>query len=196
MKLITIFKNTLLLCLAIGVAGCASDLKYQSAAEIEQQTKIEAFPGSPNQILSAPELQVRHFQEFLYGSNSVSYYLTAHKDSRFAGNTSYWLEFDANYGSSHSMANSRRYDMAKTETGLSIPTYHLRHETLRCQEYKGVGDGCLYRDRAEVQLSLADLEAGRHSGLKLILSSANQEYEHIDLPAQYVDGFLRAVQSQ
>jgi hypothetical protein len=168
----------------------------QSAVEIEQQTKTLTFPGSPVEMLSAPQLQVRHFQELYYGYNTVYYNLAAYKSDQSANDTSYRLDFDANYGADHSAATSRHYNLAKTDNGMAFPTNHLRHEMVRCQVFRDIGDGCLYRDRATVELSLAELEAGRQSGMNLTLSSADKEYEHLYLPAQYVDGFLRAVQNK
>jgi len=195
MKLTTIFRSTLLSGLLIGIVGCASDLNQQSALEIEQQTNIHSFPGSPVQIVSAPQLLVRHFQQSFYGYNTVYYNLAAYKGNPSANSTSYQLEFDANYGTGTSPMSLRHYDLAKTEEGKSVPTNQLIHETIRCQEFRDFGEGCLYRDRANVKLSLDELEAGRHAGINLTLSSAGKEYEHLYLSATYVDGFLRAVQS-
>jgi hypothetical protein len=57
-------------------------------------------------------------------------------------------------------------------------------------------NGCLYRDRGAVVLSSEQLAAGRQAGLTLILSSADKDYESLDLPAQYIQGLLSAVQKQ
>jgi hypothetical protein len=198
MKITTIFKSTLLLSLMVGLAGCASNLETQSSAEIEQQTMIQSFRGSPSEIISAPTLQMQNFPNLFYGSDTdtVFYNLVAHKDKKSTNYISYLLEFDASYGTRQGSSTLRRYDMAKANNGSFIPTTNLRHEEMRCQNFRGVGAGCLYRDRAYVKLSLADLEAGSHTGINLTLSSANKEYEHLYLPSHYVDGFLKAVKNQ
>jgi hypothetical protein len=52
----------------------------------------------------------------------------------------------------------------------------------------------LFHDRASLNLSLPELEAARLKGLGLTLSSGMQDYETIDLPANYIQEFLQAVQ--
>ena len=52
---------------------------------------------------------------------------------------------------------------------------------------------CLYRDRGQIELSRAMLETGRYVGLEFTLGSTDVSYEHVDLPANYVDGFIMKV---
>ena len=53
---------------------------------------------------------------------------------------------------------------------------------------------CLFRDRASFELSRTELDAAQLTGLNLSLYSDQQDYESIDLPANYIQGFLQAVQ--
>jgi hypothetical protein len=51
---------------------------------------------------------------------------------------------------------------------------------------------CLYRDLFSLNLSRSDLENARTSGLQILLTSGKQDYERINLPANYIQGFLKA----
>ena len=53
---------------------------------------------------------------------------------------------------------------------------------------------CLYHDRASFKFSHTELVAARMKELQLTLSSGKQDYESIVLPANYIQGFLQAVQ--
>jgi hypothetical protein len=144
--------------------------------------------------LAAPDLNVQHFRVAFYGYNTVSYHLAAVKDNQ-SSSLNYQLQFDAKYGIVGTYY-VRHYDVAKFQNGVLTPTTQLRHDALSCQVYGDMVNGCLFRDRANVVISAEQLEAGRQSGLTLILGSADKDYETLDLPAQYIDGFLKAVQNQ
>ncbi|WP_347988088.1 hypothetical protein [Methylomonas sp. AM2-LC] len=194
MKLHTTLKSALLAAIVAVLTGCTPEIRDQSSAEIQQQISVKSLPDSPNRILTAPDLNVQQFRMAFYGYNTVSYLLAAIKDDQSSG-LNYQLQFDAKYGIVGSRY-IRHYDMAKMQNGVVIPTTQLRHDALSCQMYGDMVNGCLFRDRANVAISLEQLQSGRQSGLTLILSSADKNYETLDLPAQYIDGFLIAVQNK
>jgi hypothetical protein len=99
------------------------------------------------------------------------------------------VSIDAHYG-----GTLRHYDAIKFADGSSRPVGFHSHDTERCQFFNNMVYACLFRDRASLELSRSELEAARFKGLKLTLNSDKQGYESIDLPANYIQGFLQAVQ--
>ncbi len=168
----------------IFLAGCASEA-HKSAAEYAQQTQLESSSENPTRIWSGPELEVSHFRMRFYGYDTVSYRLIAVKPDQANSPPLYRLFIEANYG-----GTARHYNQAKFGNGVIYPTNHLNHEFLRCQFFGDMADACLFRDRADIELSLAELEAGSHTGLTVTLGSRDLDYETISIPAEYVEGFL------
>jgi hypothetical protein len=70
---------------------------------------------------------------------------------------------------------------------------HEQHDTERCQIFNSLISSCLYRDRFDLKLSQLELESGLANGIKVLLRSETQEYEVLDLPSNYIQGFLMAV---
>ncbi len=184
----TIIKSAVFLSVTLILAGCAADLRQASSEKIEKMTRVKTVDNL-SRLWSAPELQVRHYRTQFYGYDTVQYRLAALKPDSKTETTSYRLEIEANYGATY----PRHYDSAKSANEVSYPLKNSSHEAMRCQLFGDMANACLYRDRANVEFSLAELEAGSQSGMKLILGSADKAYESIDLPAQYVAGFLQAV---
>ena len=153
------FRLAVILVLMQVLAGCTENVRGASPQIIEKLVKTEADSISGKPVWFAPELQVRHFRTEFYGYNTVYYRLMALGTDQ-PGKTSFRLIIDANYGGAE-----RRYELALID-GASYPTDHLRHDTERCQLFNNMYSACLYRDRADVELDLAKLEAGRHSGLE------------------------------
>jgi len=181
--------SAVLLAALLGLSGC-TDLRDASPAEIRTLVTVKTAVNGPEQFRVAPELQVRRYRLQFAGYDSVYYYLFAVKPQADADETHLRVHIEANYG-----GVVRHYDQAKLPSGVS-QTQHLQHDVVRCQLFGNMVDACLFRDRGDIELSRADLEAGRISGLMLVLSSAaDQHYEHIDLPAAYIDGFLQALPS-
>jgi hypothetical protein len=179
-----------LICLLL-FSSCSTDVRHADSGEIQAMVSVEAFAASDFRVWTAPELQVSHFRVRFYGYDIVYYRLRAEQGDQQGAAPSYHLLLDANYG-----GETRHYEMAKTPAGATLFTEHRQHEFVRCQFFGDMVDACLYRDRADIALSRADLETARTQGLSLRLSSSSTEYEQIDLPANYVDGFLRAMQTR
>jgi len=138
-------------------------------------------------VLRGPALRLSHYRTLFYGYDSVDYWLNALKS--LAGSVEYEMSIDADYG-----GDLRHYDAVKFADGSSRQTLNHRHDTERCQFFNSMVYSCLYHDRASLDLSPPELEAARLKGLRLTLSSGKQDYETIDLPANYIEGFLQAVQ--
>jgi hypothetical protein len=145
-----------------------------------------AYDGK-NFLWHGPALRVSHYRTLFYGYDSVDYRLNASKS--IASSLKYEMSIDADYG-----GDLRHYDAVKFADGSSRQTVNHRHETERCQFFNSLVYACLFHDRASLELSRSELEATQLKGLRLTLSSDKQDYESIDLPANYVQGFLQAVQ--
>ncbi|MDD4915941.1 MAG: hypothetical protein PHW13_12990 [Methylococcales bacterium] len=182
----------IVLWLALSCAGCGVDVRDAPSAEIRDLvTRQEAGSSSRENVLIAPELQVRRFRMRFYGYDTVYYYLLAETSEQNPAVPVYYLVIDANYG-----GRARHYETLKTAGAVSNPANHLRHDTVRCQIFGDMTDSCLYRDRADFVLNPGLLQAAVKTGLTLTLASAaNTVYETLDLPANYIDGFLQAVQT-
>jgi hypothetical protein len=169
--------------------GC-TDLHALSSADFRRQVVVKSAENSPDKFWMASELQLRRYRLLFSGYDTVYYYLYAVKPQPDVEALHFRLHIDANYG-----GLIRHYDQAKIAGGV-YPAFHQRHEVVRCQLFSNMVDSCLYRDQAEIELSKTELEAARIDGLNLALSAKNaQDYEHLDLPAAYIDGFLQALQT-
>jgi hypothetical protein len=172
----------------MGLSGCA-DLRNASAADIRQLVTMKTANDSPDQFWVAPELQVRRYRLQFAGYDTVYYYLYEVKPTPDAAAMHYRVHIDANYGGA-----VRHYDQAKLLDGGVFQTQRLQHDVVRCQLFGNMVDACLFRDRGDIELSRPELEAGRINGLSLALSSAGaKDYERLDLPAAYIEGFLQAL---
>jgi hypothetical protein len=70
---------------------------------------------------------------------------------------------------------------------------HRQHDVERCQIFNILISSCLYRDRFSLAFSRAELERARKDGLQFKLASKTQSYERLDLPPNYIQGFLKAI---
>jgi hypothetical protein len=75
--------------------------------------------------------------------------------------------------------------------GQSRPLSHQRHIAERCQLFNSLISSCIYQDLLSLDLAAADLAQARQTGLHLQLASATLRYETLDLPANYIQGFLQ-----
>jgi hypothetical protein len=172
--------------------SCAVDVREAPSADISNLVAVDSNVNTHQSVLAAPELQVRHFRLKFYGYDTVYYSLRAKKSFQNLAETAYYLVIDANYG-----GLPRHYDTVQFADSSSYPTQHLHHQIIRCQIFGNMTDSCLYRDRAELQLNPRTVEQAGKAGLSLsfTLASADTRYETLDIPANYINGLLLAVQN-
>lgn len=197
MKPIARIGFTLLLTALAGLSGCSTNVRNASPLEIKQLTTVET-DDKLNHTWTGPDLQLGQYRSIFRGYNTVEYRLVATKPDTEADGVAYKLEIDANYG-----GEERHYNVVKTAKGKTYNTSHRVLTRDRCEFFNNedtdmdhIVFGCLFRETADAELDLADLEAARQFGLTLTLGSGDTDYEQIDLPSQYIDGFLRAVRNQ
>lgn len=173
------------------LTGCA-DIGSASPQQIQAATRMDT--GANRILWSAPELEHSKFRLVFYGYDKVYYHLQAEKSPIDSNDgIHYRLLIDANYGLMQGL-RVRHYDQVRFADNTILATQNRHMETMRCQIFSDMTQGCLYRDRAEVELDPAQLAAaGNKDGLSLTLGSDDQNYENIVLPASYIAGFLQAV---
>lgn len=167
--------------------GCAANLREALPGSIAQSVKESVTVVGQYSAWRSPSLQVSHYRTLFYGYDSVYYWLVARKSPK--GGALYEMSIAADYG-----GDLRHYDAVKFADGSSRLTGSHRHDTERCQFFNSLVYACLFHDRASLELSQSELEAAQLKGLRLTLSSGKQDYKTIDLPANYTQGFLQAVQ--
>ncbi len=167
--------------------GCAENIREASSDTVAQSTKSYPARDGKGYGWRAPELEVSHYRISIGGYDTLSYGLFASKrEPGAAPGFELWF-------SSHNGGAPRHYSVIKSADGSRRPLANPRHLTERCQEFSNLTNACLYHDSASVELSREELENARNLGMKFILSSGQEDYEHIDLPAQYIQGFLQAI---
>jgi transcriptional antiterminator Rof (Rho-off) len=171
----------------VSLWGCAANPREASPGSIAQSVKESVTVVGQYSVWRSPALQVSHYRTLFYGYDSVYYWLVARKSPK--GGALYEMSIAADYG-----GDLRHYDAVKFADGSIRPMVNQQHDTERCQFFNSLVYACLFHDRASLELSQSELEAARLQGLRLTLSSGKQEYEIIDLPANYIQGFLQAVQ--
>ena len=171
----------------VSLLGCAPNPRESLPSSIAQSVKESVMAVGQDFIWRGPALRVSHYRTLFYGYDSVDYWLNARKSP--AGSVKYEMSFAADYG-----GDRRHYDAVKFGDGSSRQTVNHRHDTERCQFFNSMVYSCLYHDRASLEFSHTELEAAKLKGLRLTLSSGTQDYESIVLPANYIQGFLQAVQ--
>jgi hypothetical protein len=188
-------KTILMAVMLINLTACTENIRGASPEEIEKLIKQEVTPDKSGYVWTAPELQVQHYRMLFYGYNTVNYWLTATKSNlSTTNNTRFRLLIDANYGANP--GRQRNYSLAKSGDGVIWPLTNINRETGRCQFFNTLNFACLFRERAEIELSEDILTANQHTGFVLTLESQDTEYEQIDLPAEYINALLRAVHGQ
>ena len=120
----------------------------------------------------------------------MDYRLAAPEYPQTKTNDGFRLLIDASYG-----GDIRHYDFARLADDTTRVINHHQHDIERCQVFNSLISSCLYRDRFSLNLSRSDLHNARVSGLQLLLTSGAQNYERIDLPSNYVRGFLKAIEN-
>ena len=174
---------------ACSLLGCTDNLRDATSVSIAQTVKKSVSTDGKQFQWLAPELQVSHYRTLFYGYDSIYYRLVAQKPSAADAGYQYQVSIDAHYGGS-----LRHYDAIRFADGSSRKLGFHSHDTERCQFFNNLVYACLFRDRASLELSRSELEAARLTGLKPTLYSDQQDYETIDLPANYIQGFLQAVE--
>lgn len=182
--------NAVFLAVVMHILGCANNIRGESADTIAEQVKRVSTPNKQGLAWFAPELHISHYRTLFYGYNTLDYRLAAPEHPETAANGGFRLLIDASYG-----GNIRHYDFARLADLSTRIINHREHDVERCQLFNYMISSCLYRDLFSLNLSRSDLENARVTGLQLILTSGKQDYEQINLPANYIQGFLKAIDS-
>ena len=169
------------------IAGCSENVREESTNLISEQTKHVATADKQGLTWFAPELHSSRYRTLFFGYDTLDYRLAAPENP---GSNTVSLLFEASYG-----GDLRHYDFAKGTDGTSRAISQQQHQAERCQLFNNLISSCLYKDRFSVALSRADLEQASKTGLQLQLTSESQTYEQIDLPTNYIQGFLKALEN-
>ncbi|MGZ8186145.1 MAG: hypothetical protein ACXWTL_06845 [Methylobacter sp.] len=184
------FCNAFFLASILHISACAENIREESADAIAELVKPVATPDKYGLTWFAPELRLSRYRTLFYGHDTISYRLTAPAYPETMTNNGFRLLLEARYG-----GNIRHYDFARLADGSTRVISHHQHDAERCQIFNSLISSCLYRDRFSLNLSRSDLENARRVGLLLSLASATQPYEQIDLPSNYIQGFLKAIEN-
>ena len=182
--------NAVFLAVIIQVTGCAENVREESPDTIAGSVKHVPRLDKRDLTWFAPELHLSHYRTLFYGYDTIDYRLAAPEYHETKKNDDFRLLIDANYG-----GNIRHYDFARMADESTRVINHYQHDTERCQIFNSLVSSCLYRDRFSLHLSRSDLENARVAGLQLLLASGVQHYERIDLPSNYIQGFLKAIET-
>jgi hypothetical protein len=174
----------------IHVSGCTENVRGQSPDAIAERVKHVSTPDQPDLAWFAPELHISHYRTLFYGYDTVDYRLAAPEHSGTKTNGNFRLLVDAHYG-----GNIRHYDFVKMPDASTRGISHHQHDTERCQIFNSLISSCLYRDRFSLNLSRHDLEQAHVDGLQFSLTSETQDYERLDIPSNYIQGFLKAIEN-
>ncbi len=177
-------RNAFFLAVFMQISGCAGNVREESADTVAERVKHVSTANKQGLAWLAPYLHLSHYRTLFYGYDTVDYRLAAPETTAKGG---FRLLFDASYG-----GNLRHYDLARFPDLSTRVISHRQHDVERCQLFNYMISSCLYRDLFSLDLSRSDLENARTSGLQILLSSGKQDYERINLPANYIQGFLKA----
>lgn len=139
-------------------------------------------------VWRAPELEQRHYRVTIGGYDAIYYGLMAYWQNGAQGGPVFKLWIKSNNG-----GRARHYKIIKLAGGGERPLLDYRHSVERCQEFSNMTNACIYWDSASAEFSRHELEQARQLGLRLMLSSGSEDYERIDVPGSYLQGFLQAV---
>ncbi len=175
------------LCLMMLLCSCADNIREQSADEIAGRVARSPQTNAQGFLWHAPDLYSSQYRTLFFGYDTLKYHLlaTEHPESQ---DSAFRLLVQANYG-----GNLRHYELAKFADQSTRTLSPLQHFAERCQLFNNLISSCLYQDQFALDLSASDLQRARLTGLNLVLQSPSQAYEAIDLPAAYIQGFLKAV---
>ena len=172
---------------ALALGGCALDPKTASPPEIAANTDYRQNPQR-QQHWKGPEIINRRYRSLFYGYDTVYSRLAAQREAN--GETSYQILIDVFYGD----RNKRDYSQVKLANGSVLPVHTREHIYMQCDFFNTLVYACLFRDRASIDLSPAELQAGLASGLNLQLGSASADFDPFTVPANYFAGFVQAVE--
>jgi len=171
-------------CLTLLLSSCADNIREQSADEIAGRIARSPKPDAKGFSWSAPDLYSSQYRTLFFGYDSLKYHLLAREHQ----NNAFRLLVQANYGGA-----LRHYELAKFADQSTRSLSPLQHFAERCQLFNSLISSCLYQDQFALDLTASDLQRTRLKGLNVVLQSNSQTYEAIDLPAAYIQGFLKAV---
>ena len=184
------FCNAAFLVAIIQVIGCVENVREESPDTIAGSVKHVSRLNKQDLTWFAPELHLSYYHTLFYGYDTMDYRLAAPEYPQTQTNDGFRLLIDASYG-----GDIRHYDFARLANDTTRVINHYQHEIERCQVFNSLISSCLYRDRFSLNLSQSDLQNARVSGLQLLLTSGAQHYERIDLPSNYIQGFLKAIEN-
>jgi hypothetical protein len=172
--------------------GCSqANLRNAPADEIAADTTRNTAGGQPGIDYQAPLLTQEHWQMEMGGEDALSYRLSGHAD--MAGNAGrtvlHRLDVDSEYRGKHPAG----YLEVRFADGSLRPIANLKHESERCQEFNTLQSGCTFRDRFSFALSAAELAAFAKTGFNARLVGKVGDLQKIDLPPAYIQGYLKAV---
>ena len=182
--------NAVFLAAIIQVVGCVENVRDESPDAIAGSVKHVSRLNKQDLAWFAPELHQSHYRTLFYGYDTIDYRLAAPEYPQTKKTDGFRLLIDASYG-----GDIRHYDFARLADDSTRVINHYQHDIERCQVFNSLISSCLYRDRFSLNLSQSDLQNARVSGLQLLLTSGAQHYEHLDLPSNYIQGFLKAIQN-
>ena len=175
---------------AIIQVGCVENVRDESPDAIAGSVKHVSRLDKQDLTWFAPELHLSHYRTLFYGYDTMDYRLAAPEYPQTKTNDGFRLLIDASYG-----GDIRHYDFARLADDTTRVINHHQHDIERCQVFNSLISSCLYRDRFSLNLSQSDLQNARVSGLQLLLTSGAKHYERIDLPSNYIQGFLKAIEN-
>ena len=170
--------------------GCVENVQDESPDAIASSVKHVSRLDKQDLTWFAPELHLSHYRTLFYGYDTMDYRLAAPEYPQTKTNDGFRLLIDASYG-----GDIRHYEFARLADDTTRVINHYQHDIERCQVFNSLISSCLYRDRFSLNLSQSDLQNARVSGLQLLLTSGAQHYERIDLPSNYIQGFLKAIEN-
>ena len=178
------------LAMIIQAIGCVKNIREQSPDAIV--SSVKHVSRLDKQVLTwfAPELHLSQYRTLFYGYDTIDYRLAAPEYPQTKKNDGFRLLIDASYG-----GDIRHYEFARLADDSTRVINHHQHDIERCQVFNSLISSCLYRYRFSLNLSQSDLQNARVSGLQLLLTSGAQHYERIDLPSNYIQGFLKAIEN-
>ena len=174
------------------LAGCSkANLRNAPADEIAVNTTRVAASGQPGIDYQAPLLTQEHWQVDMGGEDALSYRLSGHAD--MAGSAGrivrHRLDVDSEYRAKHPAG----YLEVRFADGALRPIANLTHESERCQEFNSLQSGCTFRDRFSISLSTEELAAFAKTGFNARLVAKSGDLQKIELPPSYIQGYLKAV---
>ena len=175
---------------AIIQVGCVENVRDESPDAIAGSVKHVSRLNKHHLAWFAPELHQSHYRTLFYGYDTMDYRLAAPEYPQTKTNDGFRLLIDASYG-----GDIRHYDFAKLADDTTRVINHYQHDIERCQVFNSLISSCLYRDRFSLNLSQSDLQNARVAGLQFLLTSGAQNYERIELPSNYIQGFLKAIEN-